>query len=668
MFITWLGLLAITALGVEDPGVSDRSSQRIQAVVDTLGDLLKSIENEEEEETKNFVCFGEWCDKELAAVSTHIEDAQLKIEDLKVSLDQYGSTIARNEFAVKKGKEEAAEIQDGIDQATSIREEETGKYANDREMNQQSVGQLREAIAIVKKANAVGFLQGGQNLQISAPGESGFVLGVFQSLEKNLVRNGLKADEIELKKKTMYENLHAGKTQQLGLVQGDLRTKNMLISEAKQKLVDSQNDMTSTEGALVASTDGQTDTSEDCETKKKEWALRTEDRQKEKAAIREAVSYLSLSFQEQATSLVAAPANTTDAAVSFVQVTLGKSLSSLTSLSQDLTSLTDKVGTAGKADHFESVKKVIQELIGVLNQEQADEKEKRAWCEDETTKTERTNNTKTDELERTNAAIGKGQSLISQLTTEADALNASIDEAEASRQTAAGLRSDAKTLYERGTKDRTLALKVLNEASTVLAKFYESQGTGLVQVAVATTGPPSIAGAGRHTGESNVVLAMLAKLADDIKLEQKHATEDEDKAAAEFDKLVLDVRHSFDATMMEITEKVTRRAKLAVRLESNVDDQESTEESLGAIKLKIEATASECTELVKHYDEREKARKFETDQLKDSFEILSGSQIAARTAFLSAERSFLQQRTSDTVLRQLQGVSAAVTQLVESAT
>merc|ERR1719456_207288 len=180
------------------------------------------------------------------------------------------------------------------------------------------------------------------------------------------------------------------------------------------------------------------------------------------------MSYLSLSSAEGA-----APA----APVSFVQVSLGKSLTSLTSLSQDLTSLSATVGTAGKADHFESVKKVITDLIGVLNQEQADEKEKRAWCEDESAKNEHLNGTKNDELDRTNAFMGKSKSLIQQLTTEADALNASIDEA-------ASLRKDAKALYERGTKDRQLALKVLLEATTVLTKFYESQApAALAQVA-----------------------------------------------------------------------------------------------------------------------------------------------------------------------------------------
>merc|ERR1719426_608304 len=120
-------------------------------------------------------------------------------------------------------------------------------------MNQQSVSQLGDAIAIVKKAQVTGgFLQGKQSTQLSAPGESSFVLGVFESLEKNLVRNQQKADAIEQKKVDMYNSLSAGKSQQLGLVQGDIRSKSMLMSEANQRFVDSQNDLSSTQEALEA--------------------------------------------------------------------------------------------------------------------------------------------------------------------------------------------------------------------------------------------------------------------------------------------------------------------------------------------------------------------------------------------------------------------------------
>jgi len=684
MLARWLGLLlAVTA---EEPGVSDRSNQRIQAVVDTLGDLLKSIENEEEAEGKNFKCFEKWCDKEIENAGSYIEDQKLKIEDLGVSIDQHKSTIERNKFAIEKGKEEAAEIQDGIDQATSIREEEESKYSSDRAMNQQSIGQIRDAIEIVKKAQVVGsFAQGEAKMQIAAPGESGFVLGVFQSLEKNLVRNQQKADAIEQKKVDMYNSLSAGKSQQLGLVQGDIRSKSMLMSEANQKLVDSQNDLSSTQEALEAADDGLKDTTEDCDTKKKDFALRTEDRQKEKAAIREAMSYLKLTAAEGSSAAPAAAAPTfvqvvqkavraaadsaAQQAPAFVQVGLDKSLNSLSSLSHDLSSLSQQVNAAGKSDSFEGVKKVINELIAVLTQEQEDEKQKKKWCIGEKEKNVASNTSKTDELERTVASINKGKSLIEQLTTEADNLNATITSDDKALEEAGKLRKEEKEIYERGKKDRELALKVLQEATNVLEAFYKSK-PALVQTAAelqAAAEQPKIGDSKRHTGEGNVVLVMLAKILDDIKLEQKHAAEEELKSAQAYDKLKLDTRHSFDAMMMEITEKVTRRAKLTVKMESATDDKSATEDSLKALKQKMTALASECDELVKDYDKREKARKFETDQLRDAFEILSGSQIAARTAFLSAERSFVNQRTTDTVLKQLQSVSKSVGALIQAA-
>merc|ERR1719506_1235244 len=381
-------------------------------------------------------------------------------------------------------------------------------------MNQQSVGQIRDAIEIVKKAQVVGsFAQGEAKMQIAAPGESGFVLGVFQSLEKNLVRNQQKADAIEQKKVDMYNSLSAGKSQQLGLVQGDIRSKSMLMSEANQRFVDSQIDLSSTQEALEAADDGLKDTTEDCDTKKKDFALRTEDRQKEKAAIREAMSYLKLTAAEgSAAAPAAAPAPTfvqvvqkavrAVSAPAFVQVGLDKSLTSLSSLSHDLSSLSSQVSAAGKADNFEGVKKVINELIAVLVQEQADEKDKKNWCIGEKEKNVASNTSKTDDLERTVAALNKGRSLIEQLSTEADNLNATITADDNAVKEAGKLRKEEKDIYERGKKDRELALKVLQEATNVLEAFYKSK-PALAQTAAelqAAAEQPKIGDSKRKTG------------------------------------------------------------------------------------------------------------------------------------------------------------------------
>merc|ERR1719484_34616 len=225
------------------------------------------------------------------------------------------------------------------------------------------------------------------------------------------------------------------------------------------------------------------------------------------------MSYLKLTAAEGTAAAPAAPAAPTfvqvvqkavraaaDAqAPTFVQVGLDKSLSSLSSLSHDLSSLSQQVNAAGKADNFEGVKKVINELIAVLQQEQEDEKTKKKWCIGEKEKNTASNTSKTDELERTVASINKGRSLIEQLTTEADSLNATITANDKSLAEAGKLRKEEKDIYERGKKDRELALKVLQEATNVLEAFYKSKPGALVQTAAVTVAEqPKIGDTKRH--------------------------------------------------------------------------------------------------------------------------------------------------------------------------
>lgn len=653
--------------GAPEGGVSDRANQRVQAVVDTLGDLLKSIDNEEETEEKNHACYEQWCEKEIAQKATEIDDDGLRIEDLKVSINEYDAAISRNTFALEGDKKDVAEIQDALAQATSIREEEKEKYERDRAMNQQSVSQLGDAISIVKRAQVTGFMQTKQTqgLQISAPGESSFVLGVFESLEKNLKRNQQKADDIESKKAGMYDQLHGGKTSQLQIVQGDIRTKDALVAEANQKKVDAQNDLTSTTEALEAGRAGHEDLTEDCENRNKEWSERQVDRQQEKAAIREAMSFLTISFGKGADAAAAAP-------VSFLQVKSMAGVSaSLSSLNEELLGMEQSAREGQSKDHFSSVKKVVTNLIQVLQKEEQDEEEKKRWCEAEMESNERSNTTKTEQQARLTAAIGKGTALIEELSLAAESINASITEMNEAQTKAGELRKDEKAQFERATKDRNLATKVLDEAASVLRTFYASQAPALVQAkgeaGDAQTPQPQGQASQRHAGESNVVLAMLGKIRDDINHEQSKAADAESKAEKAFEKYTLDCRADFDSMMAEITEKVTRRAKLEVKLESSTEDSDAGTESLLALATKITATNSECEPIVEHWDERSKARLFQIDQLKDAFEILSGSQIAARTAFLTAERNFVAQKTSDSVLRELQDTAKTVSSLVEEA-
>jgi len=160
------------------------------------------------------------------------------------------SAATRYKFVIKQNGEDAGEIQDALAQAESIRNEEKGKYEDARAGNMQSVQQLDTAIQLVEQGQGVGFLQTKFKQLISAPGESGFVLGMFKSLKQNMESNQAMADEVESQKVNSYESMRKTKTNQLSLVQKDTQDKKTLLAETNRKHSDAKNDIKSESESL----------------------------------------------------------------------------------------------------------------------------------------------------------------------------------------------------------------------------------------------------------------------------------------------------------------------------------------------------------------------------------------------------------------------------------
>ena len=110
-------------------GVSAKSSKRIGAVVDTLKDLLTTIENEEKAEAQNFKCFVQWCDTTIESKKGEIEEGTMQLENNKVAVQQHSAKIATTTYVLDKNAQELEEIQDALAQAEAIRTEENAKYS-----------------------------------------------------------------------------------------------------------------------------------------------------------------------------------------------------------------------------------------------------------------------------------------------------------------------------------------------------------------------------------------------------------------------------------------------------------------------------------------------------------------------------------------------------------
>merc|ERR1740117_2554478 len=234
---------------------------------------------------------------------------------------------------------------------------------------------------------------------------------------------------------------------------------------------------------------------------------------------------------------------------------------------------------------------------------------------------------------------------VAQMERENAAAKVATDEAKV-------MRDGEKSAYETGTKDRTLAIKVIRQAKTVLAAFYESKEKGsLAQVAhekLSQAPPPetwSSTSSQRQSTGSGAVMMMVDEIAQDIETEQKDAAIEEKTSARAYDKFQKESREEFDKRAEEMTDRVTRKAKALVQVNNHREESSSLQEDHDAITVQLGDLHSECDALLQNHKQRSEARFHEVSQLRDVIDILSGSSIAARTGdSAAAPAAMIQQK------------------------
>lgn len=616
------GLCLSHAAALRQPGAPSPASpaSRIGAVIDTLQDLLASIEQQDKEETENHKSSMQWCTTEIAAKKAEIEEAATKLEDLQISIRQYNAKITQLQYELSQAKEEAADLQDSMDQATNIRNEENGKYTQEKTLNMQSIGQLSQAIKIVGKVHQGGFLQNAalQKMQLNEPGESNFVLGVMKSLKNTMETNQKSADKAEVDKQTLYDKLMLTKKDQLKSNQEESRTKTITVSEAETQKAEATSDVDTVSSSSDDIKSYFIEIASDCDNKKREWAVRAEDRAAEKKAIQEAIGFLGIieehvetappSFlQVRSVPMVAAAALVGTADAALIQLQEGGA-----------------AGEFAKKETFAKVKKIVADLVELLQNEQKTETQKRDYCESELKQKGDEKDDNEEKVQTLSTSIDKKTAEVSVSVQEIAELKAAIKDSKAMLEQAAGLRTKQQSAFDASSKERLLAVKVLKQARQVLMKFYVQR---------ASASAPS---GGRRTTEGSAAIAMIEKISEDVLQEQEDAARAEKEQAAAFEKLRTDGQSEFDRRMREITTRLERKAKLLVQMDAQKESLSQSNESLEAVKTQIEGLKSDCDELIANHDSREKARAFEIAQLRDVFDILSGSEIAARTGLLQS--------------------------------
>jgi len=166
----------------------------IKRVINLLNDMKSQLENEAEKESEMYDQMVCWCETNEKEKVKAIADAEAKDKDLSSEIEARAARFGSVSTEIAAMKKQIAEDTTALKEATAIREKEAGAFRGDEKDLVQSITNLKNAVAVLKKH------QGGDSNKISGSAFVQIDAPILSSL-----RSVLK--DVSLK----YEMMQAGK-------------------------------------------------------------------------------------------------------------------------------------------------------------------------------------------------------------------------------------------------------------------------------------------------------------------------------------------------------------------------------------------------------------------------------------------------------------------------
>jgi len=385
------------------------------------------------------------------------------------------------------------------------------------------------------------------------------------------------------------------------------------------------------------------ETTATCNTRASEWKERSERREGEIKAMKEASEILSK------VTGVRKPADKLDeVAYSFLQLSHSDPRAKIVNLlrqaatktkGKDLSRLADKIASlAGQQQSpgvFYEIKNMMEKMIFHLMSEQKDEDDHKNWCEKEIAKTEKMKTEKETKKEALQASIDELSATIATLDDEIKENTKAVSELDAAMETATEDRNAERAENTATIKDAQEAQTAVSNAIAVLEDFYKSvggvpkeswEGAGVfLQVKKEDPPPPvtsfegtSYAGTEGGTG----VIDLLRDVATDFASMEAQARSDETAQQQEYDSWMAGSKADREAKVKDSESKSARKMTLETKLEGKETDYAHNTKELETTEKYLEELQPACDGGDSTYEDRKAARTQEIEALKSAEGIL----------------------------------------------
>merc|ERR1719446_1781319 len=315
----------------------------------------------------------------------------------------------------------------------------------------------------------------------------------------------------------------------------------------------------------------------------------------------------------------------------------------------------------GKKIGFETVIKMIDDMVATLKTEQADDDSKKEYCAKEFD----TADDKKKSLERTikdlDTAIADAKDGISSTQDEIAGLEAGIKALDKSVAEATEQRKEEHEDFTELMASDSAAKEILGFAKNRLNKFYNPKlykappkrelsdedratlaaggtlapteapggiaGTGVTVLSQeAPPPPPEAVGAySKKSEESGGVIALMDLLVKDLDKEMTEAEFTEKDAQEDYEQFMKDSSSKRAEDSKSLSDKEGMLADTEASLQENKDGKEAATKELMATVQYISNLHADCDWLVKYYEMRKEARTNEIDAMQKAKAVLSGT-------------------------------------------
>mmetsp|Transcript_46916 Transcript_46916/g.125474 ORF Transcript_46916/g.125474 Transcript_46916/m.125474 type:complete len:756 (+) Transcript_46916:79-2346(+) len=473
-------------------------------------------------------------------------------------------------------------------------------------------------VAIVKCAvkSASAFMQSHSNYFPAYTSKSGEIFGVLKQLEEEMQGDLSEEQKIEQARGAAFAQLRAAKTTQIKEAEKMEEQKEDELANMDNTLAEAKEDLDKEQKVLEEDQTFLNNLNDLCAKGSSDFDDRKVARLEEMKAVAETIEILQGDEARDAMS----------GTFNFVQISAGRQSSrrqrvaallrhaGLRTGSLDLSVLASSV----ELDAFTKVKEAMDEMLKMMQTQQADEVKKNDWCKDEIQENEMTTAKTTDRHADLTAKIAELEQTIKTLGEEIDAGNAQITQNELNLQTATEDRQKENHEFQKTIADQTMTVEVLKKALDRLATFYD-----FLQKHQQT--PPVPQKEYKPNAGAGGVMEMIEKLIHDSQDLMADSKKSESNAQAGYEQLVADTNGSVEALQKEIVAKSAAKSdalKDELSAESSLVDTNKELEGLGKYNADLH---KECDYLLKNFDLRQKGRGEEVEAIQQAKQILSGA-------------------------------------------